>query len=198
MKRIFSYILILSLFCSCKKEYIVKDDKVYLKGWNEGVGEYEYIVRGADFKTFENLDYEDVNCTFGKDKFNVYMDGKIVPQSDPKTFKYIGDYFFRDKNAIYFFGFYSSEKDWRIDSIIPSKFKIIKYPWATDGNSLIWGSRTLHLKDLETFKPINENWGKTKNEIIREAKILKTVDYNSFEVIDEYNAKDKNGEIKEY
>ena len=198
MKKIL-YIIVIFLMCfGCKEKYIIKNDKVYKQGWNEGVGNYEYIVEGADFKTFENLDFDDINLVLGKDKDNVFMDGKIIQNCDPRTFNSLGDYYFKDKNSIYFLGFYSSEADWKIDSIIPTKFRIIKYPWATDGKVLIWGSHTLQLKDLKSFTPINENWGKTKNEIINEYKILKNVDYSSFKVIDDYSAVDKNGEVKTY
>ncbi|MBD3584021.1 DKNYY domain-containing protein [Flavobacterium selenitireducens] len=195
MKQLFYFLSITFLFIGCKEEYIVKGNQVYHKGWNEGVGNYERLLDGADAKTFVNLKYSGVNAIFGKDKFHVYMDGKIVPYSDSKTFKYISDHFFKDKNSIYFFGFYSSEQDWKIDSIVPSQFKLIKYPWATDGKSLIWGYKTLEVDDLSSFKPLNENWAKTKDKVIFQAKVLNNVDYDSFEVIDDYNAQDKNGKV---
>jgi hypothetical protein len=190
------FILIAILFTSCEKKYIIKNESVYLKGWSEANGGYERLVPNADSKTFENMEFEDVNCTFGKDKYHVYMDGEIVKKCDPKTFEYIDNYFFRDKNAIYFFCFYNSTDDWRINSINPKKFKIIKDYWATDGEYLLNGYRTLKLDDLNSFVPLNENWGKTKTHIIYQTEIVKNVDYNSFEVIDLYSGKDKNHTIE--
>ncbi|NHM07492.1 hypothetical protein G4D82_09695 [Flavobacterium sp. CYK-4] len=184
--------LILSLY-SCEEKYIIENESVYFK-CNRGGG-FEMskeLIAEADSKTFESLEYEDVNGTLGKDKESVFYNGQVVKSCDPKTFKYLGNYLFKDKNSLFFFGFYNTPDDWKIDGVNINKIKLFSYPWSTDGEYLIFGYQKLKLDDVKDFKPIDEQWGKTKSKIIYENKVLEMIDYNSFEVINYSTAKDKN------
>ena len=185
--------LLLIIITSCEKNrYVIEGNSVYLKIYRGGGFQMsKELIPQADYKTFENLDFEDVNSVLGKDKNHVYHEQDIVEKCDPQTFEYIGNYFFKDKKSIYFFGFYNSKNDWLVDSINSKKFRIIKDYWATDGQYLLNGYEKIKLDDLNSFTPLNENWGKTNQKIIYRTKILKNVDYDSFEVIDNYNGKDK-------
>ena len=177
---------------SCEKEYIIKNNSVYLKGWNEGSGNYERLVKNADAKTFENLKFKGINGVFGKDKKTVFFDGEIVENCDPKSFTFIGNYLFKDKDALFFFGFYSSSNDWRIETLNPEKARIFEYPWSTDGVKLFYGYKPIKLENIIDFKAIDENWGKTKTKIIYENNVIEKADYETFEVLSYSLAKDKN------
>jgi len=197
-KRLSIFLLSTILFVGCQdSRYLAEGNSIYLSIYRGGGFEMsKELIPEADAKTFENLEYENVNSILGKDKNHVYHENKIIDKCDPKTFEYLGNYFFRDKNSIYFFGFYNSPEDWLIDSINTKRFRIIKDYWATDGEYLLNGYRKLKLDDLNTFTPLNKNWGKTKTKIIYETKVLENVDYDSFEPIDLYSGKDKNGKIE--
>ena len=202
MKKYFLLLFTILILTSCEKKYIVKNNSVYFKGWNEGVGNYERLIPDADAKSFANIELEDFNGKFGKDNYKVFFDGKTIKNCDPKTFEFLGNYLFKDKNAVYFFGFYSDSDDWRIDVVNPKKIKLFTYPWSTDGEYLLYGYKPLKLDDANDFQAIDENWGKTKTKIIYEDQILENVDYSTFKVINYSTAKDKNhtfeyGKIKE-
>src|ERR1700722_6394328 len=103
------FLLLSILWVSCGKSYIIKGNKVYLKGWNEGVGNYEILIDSADAKTFQSLDLNcDCNITFGKDKNHLFIDRTIIEGIDPNSFAFIGNDIFRDKDSAYFFGFWNS------------------------------------------------------------------------------------------
>lgn len=192
MKKYFILLFTILFLTSCDQKYIVKNNSVYLKGWNEGIGNYERLISDADAKSFENIELEDFNGEFGKDNYKVFYDGKAIINCDPKTFEFLGNYLFKDKNALYFFGFYSDSNDWRIDIVDPKKIKLFTYPWSTDGEHLLYGYKPIKLDDANDFQAIDEKWGKTKTKIIYEDQILEKADYNTFEVINYSTAKDKN------
>ena len=192
MKKYIVFFFLVMLLMSCEKEYIIKNNSVYLKGWNEGNGNYERLVKNADAKTFENLKFKGINGVFGKDKKTVFFDGEIVENCDPKSFTFIGNYLFKDKDALFFFGFYSSSNDWRIETLNPEKARIFEYPWSTDGVKLLYGYKPVNLENIIDFKAIDKNWGKTKTKIIYENNVIKKADYETFEVLSYSLAKDKN------
>jgi hypothetical protein len=192
MKPKNTVIIILSLFLfSCEQKYSIRDNQVYLKGWNKGSGNYERLVEKADAKTFQKIE-NDENLTIGKDNKYVFFETEIIDNFDPKTLKYIGNYYFVDKDSAYFFGFYSSKNDCEIIGVNPNKLRIFKtYPWASDDKHIIYGHDIAEIKNINDFKVISENWGRTKTEILYKGKILNAVDINSFEIINDDKAKDK-------
>jgi hypothetical protein len=181
----------------CKRNYTIEGNKVYFNYWNEGSGNNKWLISQADGKTFQSLDF-DCNCsfTFGKDKSHVFVDGIAIRGIDPNSFKFIGNYIFRDKDSAYFFGFYNDINECRIQNVNPDEIVLIRYPWAKAGDKLIHGSKAFQLDNLSDFSPIDEYWGKTKNEIIYHGSIMEGVDYNTFQVVDMYNGKDKYHEFR--
>jgi hypothetical protein len=194
MRKLFYSISIISLLVSCSdNKYIIDNNKVYIIGWNEGNGNYKRVMKIADAKTFQTIKTESDYCNlFGKDKNFVFMDQEIIDGADPKTFKFVGNHIFKDKNYAYYFGMIYNDRGPRIDSIDINNLKLLESPWAKSGKRLIWGYTSLKLTDINDFLPINEDYGKTKKHIIFQGIILENVDYESFEVIDGGFAKDKN------
>ncbi len=173
MKQVFFLVLTLSILTSCRKGYKIENNKVYYEYWNEGSGQNQVQIENADAKTFKSINFDcDCDFEFGKDKNNLYIDGKTMKNIDPNTFKYVGNYIFRDKDSAYFFGFYSDINDCAIKKVNPDKIEIIKYPWAKADNFLIHGGDAIKVDDINEFKPIDENWGKTKKYIINPLCIM--------------------------
>ncbi|WP_179223132.1 DKNYY domain-containing protein [Pontibacter ummariensis] len=201
MKKSIAISLLSFILFGCEQEYIVKDNKVFLKGWNEGSGSYERLIEEADAKTFQTID-TDENLTLGKDNNHVYIESTLIENFDPKTLKYIGNYYFVDSDSAYFFGFYSNIDDCEIIGADPKSLKTFdKFPWAYDKNHIIYGHTIVAIDDLSDFEIISENWGRTKDKIIYKGRTLHGVDIKTFEIVDEYMAKDKYhtyeyGEIK--
>lgn len=196
-KSLFFFIAILFVFTSCRKGYIVENNKVYYEYWNEGTGQNKTLLENADANSFKKIESECDDCSFefGKDKNHLYIDGQPIRDIDPNTFKYVGNYVFRDKDSIYFFGFYNNLNDCAVKGINAKKFKLLKYPWSKSNNILIHGYDTLSLTDINDFTIIDEDWGKTKKYIINKNKILKGADPKTFKVINSYSGKD---DINEY
>lgn len=193
MRTIFLITLIAAISISCKRSYKTENGIVYYEYWNEGSGQNKVAIEKADAKTFETTEFDcDCSFAFARDKNHLYIDGKIIKSIDPDSFKFLGNYFFRDKDSVYFFGFYSDIQDCSIRGINPEKLHLLKYPWAKSENILIHGNATLSLGDIERFSIIDENWGKTDKYVIYGNEILKNADPKTFHVINSYSGKDKN------
>ena len=185
------------MISSCSGDYTVENGKVFYNSWNEGSGNNIVELSQADAKTFTSFETEcDCNMKFGKDKNHLFINGKLIENIDPKTFKYLGNYIFRDKDSAYFFGFYYDINNCVIRGINPDDIKLLKYPWAKSKDILIHGNDTLSLKNIEDFIIMDENWGKTNDVVINENQILPNADPNSFQIISSYSGRDKNNEFK--
>ena len=139
----------MSFLTSCRQGYKVENDKVYYEYWNEGSGQGKRLIEKADATTFQTVEFDcDCSFDFGKDKNHLFIDGEPINDIDPKTFKFVGNYIFADKDNAYFFGFYNNLNDCAIKGVKPSQIQLIKYPWAKAGNFLIHGHDTLYLDDI--------------------------------------------------
>lgn len=186
-------ILTFSVLSSCRRGYKIENDKVFFESWNEGNGQKKRLIEQADAKTFQKLNF-DCGCDFefGKDKNHLFIDGELIKNIDPKTFKFIGNYIFRDKDSAYFFGFYNNLSDCVIRGVNPEKIKLIKYPWAMADNLLIHGKDTVSFDGINEFTPVDDDWGKTKKYIINKNRIIYGADIGTFKIISGFEGKDKN------
>ncbi|WP_443938214.1 DKNYY domain-containing protein [Pedobacter sp. MW01-1-1] len=192
-RQIFFTILTILFLTSCRQGYKVENDEVYYEYWNEGSGQGKRLIKQADAATFQTLEFDcDCSFDFGKDKNHLFIDGELINEIDPNTFKFVGNYVFSDKDNAYFFGFYNNLNDCAIKGIKPDKIELIKYPWAKAGNILIHGHDTVYLDDINDFIPIDDDWGKTKNHIINNNQILYGADVATFKVTSTFQGKDKN------
>lgn len=196
MKKIlnlFGIILTIYLISSCESKYYIKDGTVYFESYNEGSGQAIKLVYGADPRTFKELKIEnDSEFNFGSDKNHLYIDGVLIEKIDPKSFKYLGNYFFRDKDSAYFFGFYNDIQKCCVNGVNPNKIELLDYPWAKSGNILIHGYDTLTIRGINSFKAIDEEWGKSNEYVVYENKILYGSDSKTFTPISDIVGKDKN------
>jgi len=186
-------VLSISILTSCSRGYKIEGDKVYYESWNEGSGQNKRIIEQADAKTFKELNFNcDCNFEFGRDKNHLFINGELIKNIDPNTFKFIGNYIFRDKDSAYFFGFYNNLNDCAIKGVNLDKIELIKYPWAKAGNLLINGKEIVYLDDINDFIPLDDDWGKTKKYIINNNKILYGADVETFKITSSYQGMDKN------
>ncbi len=195
-KKILLLAILSILAFSCQeRKYIVKNNKVYIQGWDEGNGNYERLIDEADAKTFENMKIDsNYDFLFAKDKNRLYIDAKAVENIDPNTFSFVGNYIFKDKDSAYFLG--NGTEDCVIKNVDFKKIKLISYPWAKAQSFLIYRKQTLLLDDIDDFEFIDEYYGKTKSKIIYENKIIPNADPKTFRVINSYSAEDKNNKYE--
>lgn len=192
-RQVIFLFLTISILTSCRRGYKVEGDIVYYETWNEGSGHNKRIIEKADAKTFQELILKnDADFDFGKDKNHLFINGELINNIDPKTFKYIGNYIFRDKDSAYFFGSYNNLNECVIKGVNPNTIKLIEYPWAKANNLLINRQETIYLDDINDFKPIDEDWGKTKKYVINGNQILYDADVSSFKISSSFQGKDKN------
>lgn len=184
-------ILTIIIMTSCRHGYVVEDDKVYYEYWNEGSGQNKRLLKQADAKSFETINFDcDCSFEFGRDKDHLFINGNPIKNIDPLTFDFLGNYIFRDKDSAYFFGFYNDLNNCVIKGINPNKIELLEYPWAKANKELLHGGDKLFLEDIDSFKPIDEDWGKTNKYIIYNNHIILGADVETFEVINSYTGKD--------
>jgi hypothetical protein len=197
-------ILTTYLLFSCESKYYIKDGTVYFETYNEGSGQVTELVYGADPRTFKELKIEnDSEFNFGRDKNHLFINGVLIENIDPKSFKYLGNYFFRDNDSAYFFGFYNDIQKCCVKGINPNKIELLDYPWAKSGNILIHGYDTLTIQGINSFKVIDKEWGKSNEYVVYENKILYGSDSKTFTPISDVIGKDRNfhfryGNIADY
>lgn len=192
IRQVIVIILTLLFFTSCKVGYKIENEKVYYEYWNEGSGQGKRWMKQADAKTFQKISF-DCRCDFefGKDKNHLFMNGELMKNIDPNTFKCIGNSIFCDKDSAYFFGFYNDLNDCVIKGVNPNSIELMTYPWAKANNILIHGKDTVYIDDIKEFVSIDDDWGKTKKYIINNNKILFGADVETFKPISDFQGKDK-------
>lgn len=184
-------ITLLTLLSGCEKEYIIKNNQVYMKGWNEGSGNYELLVEGADASTFQTVETDD-NTTIGKDKNNVYVETTLIQNFDPKTLRYLGSYYYIDSDSAYFFGSYNNLNDCEIIGADPKTLKVLdEYPWARDNKHIVYRHNISSINDNIDFEVLSENWARTRSEYFYQGKSVQGIDIETFEIINDNTAKDK-------
>jgi hypothetical protein len=183
--------LILGLLFSCRKGYIKEDGKVYYEFWNEGSGQNKRLMKNVDYQTFNKIKFKgNSSFCFAKDKYHLFIDGDLIKNIDAATFSYIDNFYFRDKNNIYFLGFTHDMNDTSVKGIDPNYFETMKYPWAKSGKILINGQESVFVDDIESFKPIDDDWGKTNKYIINRNVILKYANPKTTKILNSYEAVD--------
>lgn len=192
LQRFLIPVMLVLMISSCRKGYKIEDDQVYYEYWNEGSGQHTDPLTDADVNSFEILEFDDESSfAFGRDKQHLFIDGRLMRRIHAASFQFIGDYFYADKDSVYFLGFYNDINDCSVKGIRRDQFQLISYPWARAGKTLIHGNDTLTLTDIETFEPLDEDWGKTRSCVINNATLLPGADPASFEIINSFTGKDK-------
>jgi hypothetical protein len=113
MKKTLFILLASFLIISCGNGYTKENGNVYYviqpKSFAEHGGQGgKILLKNADAYSFEELD-----IGYGKDKKNVYLEGRLIKNADPETFEIIdfvdrnkSQYkcYSKDKNYVFYFG----------------------------------------------------------------------------------------------
>ena len=154
---------------------------LYAKDKNYVFSEWKIIKDIKDTEKFQILWHKN----YARDEKYMYILLTRLEWVKYETFKILNEYFFRDKNKI----FYISGKFKDIHT--PKEFETIswhyvKYKWRifSSDNEIKWA-------DTKSFEVLYEYYSKDKNNVYFWGKILEKADTKSFEPLGKYNARDK-------
>ncbi|MFZ9956226.1 MAG: DKNYY domain-containing protein [Flavobacteriales bacterium] len=139
-KRLYIFIISILSLTACN-DYIVENDGVYYKDWNESRGFKKRLLKELDPETFETLDNDD----YGKDSKLVYYKGNPIIGADALTFEFIGDLYATDKNRAYYAGK-------TIQNSSNKEFKIIDSYYSSDYKDIYYTTEPLHVSSVKNFK----------------------------------------------
>ena len=135
----------------------------------------------ADFASFQVI--ED---GYAIDKNNVYFDGEIVPDADPKTFSYVKYYYGKDKNDYFY----------KNTPLHISDMQSVKQcgSWLVDRNYIYWQDGKTQVGDYDSFEVIEKSYyAKDKYQVYYKDTIITDADPVSFQAQKWYIGQDKNG-----
>lgn len=200
MKKYIYNLLTLTLtmitLASCHSGYEEKKGEIYFKWIHGGNWTKERtLVKGADASSFKTIKHN-VNLELGKDKNHVYYRAQIFNRADPKTFVQVDNYFWKDKNNVYYLN--HGLQNCIVKFADPKTFEVFSIDeWAKDKNSIYHKVSKSEVYNLKSFTPINENWGKDNKYYYWKTKRLDSLDYESAEIVNTY-FRNEQGKISYY
>lgn len=120
---------------------------------------------------------------------------EILPDSDPKSFSQLNDYYSKDATHVYFYQLYS--KLWVLKNVDPSSFTALSNDYACDAQHVWNGGHLISNADPKEFQILPFGYARTATTVYRSslyngAHILENADPVTFEPINHDYAKDKN------
>lgn len=142
-------------------------------------------IDGVDLPTFKV-----VNWLYARDKYHVYMDGRLLADADPATFEVIPNTFcFRDKSHVWDYNRLLAGAD-------PATFELLgryyyrdkSHVWCVIDDQLLVGA------DAATFEVLGDTqYSRDKSHIWFRATLLEDADYATFVADYDSDARDKFG-----
>ena len=188
LRHILISMLGLGILSACKKAgYEKKNDAVYFK---------DYLMRSADYATFETL-----NDVFGKDRQQGYYRGISLVDSDGASFVALDDYYAKDKGAVFFCDNYIDFKLFettRKDKIVQvadadaGSFWLIPntYTYAKDNRHVYYKGERFAVRDVASYEPLDYLFGRDKQVGYAHLKPISGSHGPSFTVVSQQFARD--------
>lgn len=222
MKKILIFIMPLALLFSCENQgklgYIVENNTVKFRSWNEGHGFQEKLI-STDIENFKTIDgiwakdrssvfykgYELLNLKaehftsldskFGKDNTKVFCGLSQIEYADADSFTVYNDEFSdsygKDKVAAYFCSGDLGGYT-RIESKSINSFKRLGNYYFSDNEGIRWGGEHFLDLNLDDFRFLGGSYVTDGEKVYYEFYLIEGVDIESFEYLDIGKAKDKN------
>jgi len=146
-----SVLVFFASLSGCEQGYDVDDGKVIWKDWDASQ-QYEQVVEEADAATFEILGSKEPFFRYGRDNSHVFLEGRKIEFAKPKNFN-LERYKYRGSRNIY----------------------------ATDDESVFFGSQRIDTADVKTFSVLREYWAQDNTQIFSLADIVPVCDRSTFE-----------------
>ena len=187
--RSFTALLLNSfLFAGCQNSYKEIDGAIYYN-WSNGatMKSENNLVKEADVATFESIKNKG-KAVLGKDKNHVYKEGEILEFADPKTFESINEWYWKDKDKVFFLSVYGNKCV--IENADPKTFEVLKNFWAADKNNVYYIDKTLLNTDIKTLEPIDKDWAKDNQSYYYQHLKVNGLDYKTAQILSPYYIKD--------
>ncbi|MBO4814953.1 MAG: DKNYY domain-containing protein [Muribaculaceae bacterium] len=114
-------------------------------------------IEVANIKQFKVVDWD-----YATDGVRVYVFGKMLPDSDPATFKEIGSCYYKDKNHVWFL-------ERLVEGADPATFELIRHGYAKDKAHIYYDEKIVDA-DYATFTIDQYGDPRDKNGRIHEEK----------------------------
>jgi hypothetical protein len=138
---------------------------------------------------------------FTKKDDTIWFYDIVLQNVDPNTFNIVDDYFFKDKNHVYFYESYRTSEDYftskrkrylLLEKADPASFIGLGFGYAKDKNTAWYNESPFQVDDLESLVAINRHFISDNNTSYLERRPIKGSDGISFELISDHYAKDFN------
>jgi hypothetical protein len=192
MKRL-TVLSLLIIICApiisgCTQGYVIHDQEVTYHGWNEGYGKFNYVVNGADVRSFKVID--DI---YAKDKNQAYAYGSRLIGSDPDSFGVFMTEIAYDKNRCYYGDEYTHAnhpKDIRSE-YIKTNDTVVYRIWRDDGTPY---DQIIPNADAASFKALSYGYSEDKNNVYFASYGVTKLKYDvaTFTIVNPCFIKDKN------
>ena len=183
------FLLCLLFICTfsagCTEGYKRENGRWLWVSWDEAAGKRVVIIDTIDAANFHPLS----DPAYAADNNCVYHRSMIIKNADPRTFRPIAKYYWRDAKRVFFV-------DSEIIGADPETFRpLSKYPWARDNHDVYTGTTAMHVQDISTFTLLQGVWAKDSKAYYANSGLLDYMtvpcDNKSFTVLNDSYAKDK-------
>jgi hypothetical protein len=191
--KVFSVTLIFSfLLAGCNfNRYELKDGKIYYTSMSVSWHSSSTLIKEADASSFRTINNTG-NIYLGKDKNHIFREASVLEHADPKSFKKINDYYWKDKTHVYLLsGSNVDSTESQIKEADPKTFVVIKNSWTKDKNHVYYSFDNLKNANPKNFEVIDRNWAKDDKYYYFENVNLDSLDYNSVQIVSELYIKDR-------
>lgn len=145
---------------------------------------YKDTIHGADPATYKAIKGK---RGLGVDKDHVFCNNKLMPDSDPRTFRLLGISYWKDKTGVY---------DNRCDKLDIDQWTVITLKKQTnflkDKDHIYVDAKIINEADRASFRVLSSAFAKDKKNIFYKERVIRGADRRTFKVIDSYYSKDKN------
>jgi len=162
--------------------------------WNkkETLGTSEVVEKSSEKKI------KKIFGNFYLDQENeiLIVDGRKISDIDLDSLEILeeNDFYYSDKNGIYYLGEKINNADKKSFEVIKRKSSgALPYPYAKDKDYVYFSTAIIKDADPDSFEIISREYTKDKNYVYFGANKVVGADSDSFEILEYPNAKDKNG-----
>lgn len=141
-------------------------------------------IHGADPATFREIK---MMYGLGVDKNHVFCNKKLMPDSDPRSFRLVGTLYWKDKTGVFDYRCNKLDIDQRTVITLKKETNFLK-----DKDHIYADAKIIKEADRASFRVLNSSFAKDKKKIFYEERVIRGADRRTFKVIDNSYAKDKN------
>lgn len=147
----------------------------------------------------DTANHDNLGNGFLKKMDTVWFHNIALENVDPLTFKIVDDYFFRDKNQVYFYETYRVSQDYftskrkryiHLVKADPASFESLGDGYAKDKFPAWYLDKTFKVEDLKSLRVLNHHFTKDNKTAYLDRRPIAGSHGKTFELISDHYAKD--------